>query len=118
MRKLNAIALFTAILIIASVAVPAFAATLTAEEANHLENVNLHIYREIEKAQTKADEAVAAGDYASLDAIIEKLLDKTASLVEAALDWAARLGIQAEHNFIDVVIGDRFVTVDPIHILW
>ena len=118
MRKLNKIALFVAILIITSVAAPALAATLTAEEANHLQNVNLHIYREIEKAQLKADEAMAIGDYASLDVIIESLLDKTASLVEAALDWAARQGILAEHNFIDVTIGDRTVTVDPIHILW
>lgn len=110
--------LATMVLVIASLALPACATVKADETARHLDNVNAHIYREIESAIKKADKAILSGNTDEVDEIILNLQTKAASLVEKALEWAERRGIPAVHFDIEVLIGGRIVLVDPIHVLW
>jgi glycerate-2-kinase len=118
MRKFNAVCLIIALLLALSLSVPALASISQEEAIAYMENVNLHIEKEITKAQKKADKALAHGDEEEIDEIIEHLLSKTSEMVREALEWAEEHGVNAIHYFITVEIGGREVLVDPIHVLW
>jgi len=118
MRKIFATGLVFAVLLAVSMSVPALASLSYEDAVNHLENVDAHIRREIEKAQTFAAIALEQGDEAEIDAIIEDLLEKTADLSAKAMEWADRQGLNVESFFYYVEVGGRPVEVDPIHVLW
>lgn len=81
---------------------------------NVAEKVNQDIAFEIAKAQIKAEKAK---DEADLDCIINKLLEKTAKLVDKGIIKIERLGGEAVCEYITVEIGGRTILVDPIRIV-
>jgi len=118
MRKLNVICIVMAAVLSLSMAVPAVASEGLEDVLRHVDNVNDHIYREIEKAQKLADMALEQGDEEWFNQILFDLQYKASMLTATAIDWAARKGFEAVCTHVYAVVGGVEVMVDPIHILW
>ncbi|MGI6732883.1 MAG: hypothetical protein ACOX4J_01725 [Anaerovoracaceae bacterium] len=78
------------------------------------ENANADVDKEIAKAQRDAGKVKNDAD---LDRIIEKLLSKTETIVAKAIEKIEKLGGEAECEYVEVLIGDRIVLVDPLRIV-
>lgn len=118
MRKLTVICIVMAAVISLSLAVPAMANVLPEDDLRHIDNVNEHIYREIEKAQKLADKALEQDNQEWFNEILFELQYKAAMLTADAIEWAARRGVVAVCDHIYVTVGGVEIMVDPIHILW
>ena len=118
MRKLNAICIVLAAVLTLSLAVPAIASVGPEDVLRHIDNVNDHIYREIEKAQKLADKALEQEDQEWFNQILFDLQYKASMLTANAIEWTARKGYEAVCTHIYVTVGGVDVMVDPIHILW
>lgn len=75
------------------------------------EKANDDVEKEIVKAQKQADKDK------DLDRIIEKLLEKTERIISKAIGQIEKLGGEAECVYVEVLIGDRLVLVDPLRIV-
>lgn len=120
MRKVLVSCLILAALLALSMSVPALASVGTPNEevVEHIENVDAHILREIEKAQKLADMALEKDNAEEVEEIIADLLEKTSKLVALCQEWASEKGITIVSFWHPVVIGGVDVLVDPIHVLW
>lgn len=118
MRKLNIVCILMAAVLSLSLAVPALANVETENDLRYIENVNAHIYREIDKAIKLAEIALEQGNDEWLNKIILDLQEKAAMLTGIAIEWAARKGYEAVCVYVEVLIGGQTIQVDPIHILW
>lgn len=78
------------------------------------EKTNADVDKEIAKAQREAGKVKKDAD---LDRIIEKLLTKTDKIVSKAIEKIEKLGGEAECEYVEVLIGDRIVLVDPLRIV-
>lgn len=117
----------------------ASAAEVDVEKAIQLiDAANNEIYALIDAAKAEAD--VLKGNYlatvagleegsdayvsatvnynAELDKLIGKLDEETVKLSNKTVEEAAKLGVQAECEWIPVEIGDRVVLIDPIIVQW
>lgn len=118
MRKLNVIRIVLAVVLSLSVAVPAMASVDLEDVLRHIDNVNDHIYREIEKAQKLADKALEQENEEWFNQILFDLQYKASMLTANAIEWAERKGFEAVCTHVYVTVGGVPVMVDPIHILW
>jgi ribosomal protein L15 len=78
------------------------------------EKANADVDKEIAKAQRDASKVKKDADF---DRIIEKLFDKTEKILSKAIDEIEKLGGEAECEYVEVLIGDRVVLVDPLRIV-
>ncbi len=118
MRKLNVICIVMVAVLSLSFAVPAMASVELEDVLRHVDNVNDHIYREIEKAQKLADMALEQENQEWFDQILFDLQYKASMLTANAIEWAERKGFEAECTHVYVTVGGVDIMVDPIHILW
>jgi hypothetical protein len=80
-----------------------------------IDQTNAAIYEQIEIAQDKADALVLSKEYNSeLDKIIKELLKVTNKYAEKLIEQAEKGGYIVEPAWIQVEIGGRIVSVDPL----
>lgn len=91
---------------------------LSYEEAQKIaEQANLDIEIEIQKAIQKELQLRNHPQYErKLDQIIDNLLTKTEKITEKAVEKLEKYGYEVEVYYIEVVIGDKVVYVDPIRV--
>lgn len=91
---------------------------LSYEEAMKIvEKANEDIEKEIEKAIEKELKFQNHPQYEKkLDQIVADLLSKTEKIAEKAKDQLKKYGYEVEFEYIEVVIGNRVVYVDPIRV--
>ena len=107
-KLLNSV--FAFIIILSMSTSMAFADVKSDDVLDMVNDANAKIEICVEKAQEKAEGA----DSEKLDKIIEKLVEKTNSIVDKTAKKAEKRGYTVEFEYYDVQVGDRTVTIDPM----
>ncbi|NLK64153.1 MAG: hypothetical protein GX289_03560 [Tissierellia bacterium] len=87
---------------------------------DEIDKTNEQIFKEVEKTQEKAEKEALKGkgeekfeEY--LDKLIEKLIEKTEKLADKLIKKAAIEGVTLTKTYIEVLIYDRVIAIDPFY---
>jgi predicted PurR-regulated permease PerM len=106
------------ITVLALFAQPAFA--ISQKLLDEIDKTNEQIFKEVEKTQEKAEKEALKGKSREkfeeyLDGLIEKLFEKTEKLADKLIKKAAKEGVTLSKTYIEVLIYDRVILVDPFY---
>lgn len=96
------------------------AATASDTIMKKVDKTNEYIFKAVEVAVKQAEIEVLNENKSEnidviIDKIIEKLLEKTESKVDKLIQDASREGIEITKTYVEVVIYDRTILVDPCY---
>lgn len=103
----------------------AFAAETSAANASDIimksvDKTNEYVFKAVEVAVKQAEKEVLKENKSEnldviIDKIIEKLLEKTEKKVDKLIEDAAEEGIEITKTYVEVIIYDRTILVDPCY---